>query len=92
MQTQQTRRLQVLPVQVIALAVALFVALMLAATFGFWLRGVSGSPTYDTRVSIGAVGREQIAHNRSEAGIGTSSSVGAQQIAHDRSEQGLGDS
>lgn len=88
MQTQQTRRLQVLPAQIVALVFGLLIVLMLAGTFGFWLRGVSLSHDTITSVSVGAIGKEQIAHNRSEEGLGGANSVGAQQIAHDRSEQG----
>lgn len=91
MQTQQTRTLQVLPAHVVALVFGLLVVVMLAGTFGFWLRGVSLSHETYTPVSVGAVGKEQIAHNRSEEGIGGTSTVGAQQVAHDRSEQGLSD-
>ena len=40
-------------------------------------------------VSVSAVGAEQVAHNRSEAGLAGSASVGAEQIAHHRSEEGL---
>ena len=40
-------------------------------------------------VTIGAVGKDQIAHDRSEQGLGTSASVGGEQIGHDRSEGGL---
>ena len=39
--------------------------------------------------SASAVGAEQIAHNRSEQGLGEGASVGGQQIAHNRSESGL---
>ena len=89
MQTQQTRRLQVLPVKVVALALGLVVVLMLAGTFGFWLRGVSIGSGTNSSVTIGAVAKEQIAHNRSEQGLGDSASVGGEQIAHNRSEEGL---
>jgi hypothetical protein len=43
-----------------------------------------------TVVPLYRVGAEQIAHNRSEEGLGASSSVGGEQIAHNRSEEGLG--
>lgn len=89
MQTQQTRRLQVLPVQIMALAIALFIALMLAGSFGYWLKGLSVSPATHTTVQLGAVGTEQLAHNRSEEGYGVVNPVSAQQIAHNRSEEGL---
>ena len=91
MKTQHTRRLQVLPVQIMALAIALFVALMLAGSFGYWLKGLSVSPATHTTIQLGAVGQEQIAHNRSEQGLGPVNSVGGQQIAHNRSEEGLTD-
>lgn len=42
-------------------------------------------------VSSAAVGAQQIAHDRSEQGLGSGDSVGAQQIAHNRSESGLTD-
>ena len=80
MQTQQTSRVQVLPVQILALAIALFVALMLTGSFGYWLKGLSVSPATHTTVQLGAVGTEQIAHNRSEEGFGVNP-VGPQQIA-----------
>jgi len=51
--------------------------------------GMSASHSSNATVSVGAVGGEQIAHNRSEQGLGGSSSVGGEQIAHNRSEQGL---
>ena len=89
METQQTRRLQVMPVQIMALAIALFVALMLAGSFGYWLKGLSVSPGTHPTVQLGAVGKEQIAHIRSEDGLGVVNSVAAQQIAHNRSEEGL---
>lgn len=42
-------------------------------------------------VSTSAVGAEQIAHDRSEQGVGGAASVGGQLIAHNRSESGLTD-
>ena len=91
MQTQQTRRLQVLPVQVMTLALGLLVALTLAGLFGYSLKALSVSRPESARYAIGAVGQEQIAHDRSEQGLGPVNSVGGQQIAHNRSEQGLTD-
>lgn len=54
---------------------------------------VTGSVSHNssTQAAISAVGAEQIAHNRSEAGLGGSNSVGGEQIAHNRSEDGLAD-
>jgi hypothetical protein len=89
MQTQQTRRLQVFPVQIAALALGLFVALMLAGTFGFWLGGLRTSNTSQAPAPLAAVGRDQIGHDRSEQGLGVVPSPGGEQIAHDRSEGGL---
>jgi hypothetical protein len=50
--------------------------------------GLPTSPTSNATVSHAAVGAEQIAHNRSEAGRDVSGSVGAEQIGHNRSEAG----
>src|SRR6266550_5219751 len=50
---------------------------------------LSASHSSSVTVSAPAAGAEQIAHNRSEAGLGTSTSVGAEQIAHNRSEKNL---
>jgi hypothetical protein len=89
MQTQQTRRLQVFPVQIAALALGLFVALMLAGTFGFWLGGIRTSNATHEAAPLAAVGADQIAHDRSEQGLGTAPSVDGQQIAHNQSEEGF---
>ena len=53
------------------------------------IAGLSTSNHSNAAVSVGAVGAEQIAHNRSEAGLTVTTSVGAEQIAHNRSEEGL---
>ena len=47
--------------------------------------------THGSNVSepIPFVGAQQIAHNRSEEGLGGSGSVGGEQIAHNRAEEGL---
>ncbi|TMB78739.1 MAG: hypothetical protein E6J46_05150 [Chloroflexi bacterium] len=50
---------------------------------------LSASHGSSATVSAPATGSEQIAHNRSEAGLGASWSIGAEQIAHNRSEAGL---
>jgi hypothetical protein len=54
------------------------------------ITGLSTSERSNASVSVPAVGAEQVAHNRSEAGLGVTASAGGQQIAHDRSEGGLG--
>lgn len=90
MQTQQARGLQGVSTQAIALALGLFIVLILAGTFGFWLKGISASQDASPTLSVGAVGAQQIAHSRSESGLDLS--VGGQQIAHNRSEEGLADS
>ena len=51
--------------------------------------GLSTSHSSNAAVSVGAVGGEMIAHNRSEQGLGLSTSAAAEKIAHNRSEQGL---
>lgn len=86
---QSTRRLQVLPGRVMALALGLFAALMLAGTFGFWLGGISIGHNENPPAFAAGAASEQITHNRSEEGLGSTGSTGAQQIAHDRDEQGL---
>lgn len=53
--------------------------------------GLSVTNNASAPVSTSAVGAEQIAHDRSEQGLGGSASVGGQQIAHNRSESGLAD-
>ena len=85
---QQTNRLQVVPVQIVALALGLFVALVLAGSFGFWLGSLRTSNA-PYAASLGAVGHEQVTHDRSEQGLGTATSVEGQQIEHNRSEEGL---
>ena len=50
---------------------------------------LSASHSSSATVSVPAAGAEQIAHNRSEGGLGSSSSVEAEQIVHNRSEDGL---
>ena len=50
---------------------------------------LSASHNSNVTQSAPAIGAEQIAHNRSEQGLGASNSVGAEQINHDRSEEGL---
>lgn len=43
-------------------------------------------------LAAGQVGAQQVAHDRSEQGIGQQSSVGGEQIAQNRSEEGLASS
>ena len=72
-----------------AVAVALFVALMLAGTFGFWLGGLSSSDRPTRTAPLAAIGGDRIAHNRGEQGFGAAGSAGGEQVAHDRSEEGF---
>ena len=53
------------------------------------IAGLSTSDRVSAPVSVSAVGAEQVAHNRSEAGLTGGTSVGAEKIAHNRSEEGL---
>lgn len=53
------------------------------------IAGLSTSDRVNASVSASAVGAEQVAHNRSEAGLAGTTSVGAEQIGHNRSEEGL---
>jgi hypothetical protein len=53
------------------------------------IAGLSTSDRVNASVSASAVGAEQVAHNRSEAGLAGTTSAGAEQIGHNRSEQGL---
>jgi len=89
LQIEQIRRDRALPAQVAAVAVALFVALMLAGTFGFWLGGLSSSDRPTTIAPLAAIGGDRIAHNRAEQEFGPSGSAGGEQIAHNRSEEGF---
>src|SRR3989442_13121515 len=50
---------------------------------------LSASHSSSVTVSAPAAGAEQIAHNRSEAGLGGSNSGAGEQIAHNRSEKNL---
>jgi hypothetical protein len=65
----------------VALALALVVIVDRPAT--------SAIPTV---VTLHGVGADQVAHNRSEEGLGVSSSVGGEQIGHNRSEEGFRES
>ncbi len=74
-------------IAILATVVAAAVALALVVTVD--RPAMSATPTV---VTLHGVGAEQVAHNRSEEGLGVSSSVGGEQIAHNRSEEGLGGS
>src|SRR5438105_14531046 len=50
---------------------------------------LSASQSTNVTVSAPAAGAEQIAHNRSEAGLGASISFGAEQSCHNRPETNL---
>ena len=71
-------------VAVVATVIAAALALALVIT-------VAGATTSSapTVVTLRGVGADQISHNRSEEGLGGSSSVDGQQIAHNRSEEGV---
>ena len=53
------------------------------------IAGDSNSHSSSATVSVPAAGAQQVAHNRSEAGLDVSRSAGAEQVAHNRSEKGL---
>lgn len=71
-------------VAVVATAVA--VALALALVLNVEQPTTSSTPTV---VTLHTVGGEQIAHSRSEQGLGGAGSVGGEQIAHNRSDEGF---
>lgn len=71
-------------VAIVATGVAASLALALVVTAE---RPTSTSTS--TVVTLHGVGGEQVAHNRSEQGFGSSASVTGEQIAHNRSEEGL---
>src|SRR2546421_1153049 len=67
-----------------------FVAgIAIAAATPVLIGGLTAGHSSNATVSAPAAGAEQVAHNRSELGLGASSSVGAEQINHDRSEGGM---
>ena len=70
-------------VAVIATVVAAALALSLVLTVE---RPVTSA--LPTVVTLHAVGGEQVAHDRSEQGLGVPGSVSGEQIAHNRSEDG----
>lgn len=51
--------------------------------------GLSAGHPGPASLSAAQVGAQQVAHDRSEQGIGQQVSVGGEQIAHNRSEEGL---
>src|SRR2546429_8942722 len=51
---------------------------------------LSASHSSSATVSAPAAGAEQIAHKRSEGGLGGSNSVQSEQIAHNRAQRNLG--
>jgi hypothetical protein len=69
----------------LAFAAGVVIALAVPAV----VTGVSVTTHSSAPASTSAVGAQQIAHDRSEQGLGSDSSVGGQLIAHDRSESGL---
>jgi hypothetical protein len=71
-------------VAILATVIAAALALALVVTAS--PPATSATPTVVTLQGLGA---EQIAHNRSEDGLGGAISIGGEQIAHNRSEEGL---
>jgi hypothetical protein len=74
-------------IAIVATVVAAALALALVVTVD--RPATSATPSV---VTLRGVGAEQVAHNRSEEGLGASSSVGGEQIAHNQSEEGLASS
>jgi hypothetical protein len=90
MQAQQSLTLQKrsLSTAVAIMATGLATALALALVFTVDRPTTVVTPAL---VALHGTGAEQVAHNRSEEGLGASSSVGGEQVAHNRSEEGLAD-
>jgi hypothetical protein len=76
-------------IAIVATVVAAALALALALVVTVARPVTLSTPTV---VTLRGVGAEQIAHNRSEEGLGVLGSVGVEQIAHNRSVEGLADS
>jgi hypothetical protein len=74
-------------IAIVATLVAAALALGLVVTLD--RPSTSATPTI---VTLRGVGPDQVAHNRSEEGLGVSSSVGGDLITHNQSEEGLGNS
>jgi hypothetical protein len=89
LQAQQTIALQRRPFSTMVAVVATVIAAALALALVVSVAGQPASSASPTVVTLHGVGAEQISHNRSDEGLGGSSSVGGQQIAHNRSEEGL---
>jgi hypothetical protein len=71
------------------------VATLVAAALALGLVVIVDRPSMSanpTIVTLRGVGPDQVAHNRSEEGLGVFSSMGGEQITHNRSEEGLGNS
>jgi hypothetical protein len=89
MQAQQALALPGRSLSTLVAVVATVVATMLALALVFTVERPATSAT-PTVVTLHGVGIEQIAHSRSEEGLGGPGSVGGEQIAHNRSEEGVG--
>lgn len=89
MQAQQAislpRRSYSTMIAVVATVVAGLLAL--ALVFSVERPATTAEPTI---VTLHGVGSEQVAHNRSEEGLGGPGSAGGQQVSHNRSEEGFG--
>lgn len=86
MQAQQTLALPRRSFSTLVAVVATVVAAMLALVLVLSVERSAPMAT-PTVVTLHGVGVEQIAHNRSEEGLGAPGSVGSEQIAHNRSEE-----
>jgi hypothetical protein len=80
-----------LPTRSFSTLVAILATLVAAALALALVVTVNRPATSATQgvVATQGIGAEQIAHDRSEGGLGVPSSIGAEQINHNRSEDGL---
>jgi hypothetical protein len=90
LQAQQSLTLQrrSLPTTVAIMATGLAAALALALVFAVDRPMAVVSPVL---VASHGIRADQVTHNRSEEGLGASSSGSGDQVAHNRSEEGLAD-
>jgi hypothetical protein len=88
MQAQQAIAHPRMPFSTVVAAVATLIAAALALALIFTVERPAMVPT-PTIVTLHGVGAQQIAHNRSEEGLGVSGAFASEQIAHNRSEEGF---
>ena len=88
MQAQQAIALQRRSYSTVVAVVATVVAGLLAIALVFSVERPAAS-AQPTVVTLHGIGSEQVAHNRSEEGLGASGTVGGEQVSHNRSEQGF---